>query len=86
MLFHGYHTFLCVHINSFILSLAMAQKFITAVFGWLQESFSGIEQGPAHALQAGYRKGKETAAQNLVFNVTNLPGTASMCQCIRVNQ
>ena len=50
-----------------------------AVFGWFQESFSGIERGPAHILQAGYRKGREAAARNLVFNVSNIPGTASTC-------
>ena len=48
------------------------------MIGWFQESFTGIEQGPGHVIQAGYRKGRETAARNLIFNVTNIPGTASM--------
>ena len=67
----------CTSVYSYMYhyNIIMAQL---AVFGWTQESFSGIEQGPAHTLQAGYRKGRETAAWNLVFNVINIPGTASM--------
>ena len=65
----------CTSIATHIGIIFLAQN---AVFGWIQESFSGIERGPAHTLQAGYSKGRETAARNLVFNVTNIPGTASM--------
>lgn len=53
------------------------------VFGWFQDSFTGIEQsvGPEldHNVQAGYQKGAAQARENLIFNVVDMPGTASEC-------
>ena len=36
-----------------------------------------MEQGPGHIVQAGYQKGAQQAALNLVFDVVDTPGTAS---------
>ena len=47
------------------------------VFGFFQDSFSGMEQGPGHVVQAGYQKGAAQAGQNLIFSVVDTPGTAS---------
>ena len=47
------------------------------VFGFLQDSFSGIEQGPGHMVEVGYQKGAEQAGVNLILNVMSIPGTAS---------
>ena len=48
-----------------------------SVVGFLNASFSGPEQGPGHFVPVGYLKGGTVAGQNLVFNVGNIPGTAS---------
>ena len=48
------------------------------VFGWFEDSFAGNEQEPAHVLQVGYVKGREAAARNLAFNISDIPGTASI--------
>ena len=47
------------------------------VFGFFQDSFIGVEQGQAHTVQAGYLKGAAFARTNLIFNVVDIPGTAS---------
>ena len=48
--------------------------FVCTVVGFLNTTFSGVEQGPGHSVPVGYRKGSGT---NLVFNVGSTPGTAS---------
>ena len=45
---------------------------INVVIGFINNSFSGVEQGPGHSVPVGYRKG---SGQNLVFNVGNVPGS-----------
>ena len=45
---------------------------INVVVGFLNNSFSGVEQGPGHSVPVGYRKG---SGSNLVFNVGNIPGS-----------
>ena len=52
-------------------------QLLSIVFGFFQDSFSGVEQGPGHMVQAGYQKGAAQAGQNLVFSVVDTPGTAS---------
>ena len=47
------------------------------VVGFLNASFSEVEQGPGHSVPVGYLKGGTVAGQNLVFDVENTPGTAS---------
>ena len=47
------------------------------VVGFINASFSGVEQGPGHSVPVGYLKGGTIAGQNLVFDVTSTPGTAS---------
>ena len=48
-----------------------------SVVGFTDPSFSGPEQGPGHSVPVGYLKGGPIAGQNLVFDVTDAPGTAS---------
>ena len=48
-----------------------------AVVGFLNASFSGVEQGSGYNVPVGYLKGGTVAGQNLVFDVENTPGTAS---------
>ena len=48
-----------------------------SVVGFINSSFSGQEQGPGHLVPVGYLKGGTIAGQNLVFDVTDSPGTAS---------
>ena len=45
---------------------------INVVVGFLNNSFSGVEQGPVHSVPVGYKKG---SGQNLVFNVRSIPGS-----------
>ena len=47
------------------------------VFGFFQDSFTGIEQGPGHTVQAGWQKGAAQAGVNLVLNLVNTGITAS---------
>ena len=47
------------------------------VFGFFNESFVGVEQGQGHTVQVGYLKGAESAGVYLLFNVVDIPGTAS---------
>ena len=47
------------------------------VFGFFNDSFVGEERGQGHTVQAGYLKGAAFAGTNLIFNVMNIPGTAS---------
>ena len=49
------------------------------VFGFLNDSFTGVEQGQSHSVQVGYRKGADSAQANLVLNVRHTEGTASEC-------
>ena len=51
--------------------------FLHSVVGFLNASFSGLEQGPGHSVPVGYLKGGTIAGQNLIFTVGNIPGTAS---------
>ena len=49
-----------------------------SVFGFLNASFSGVEQGRDHSLPVGYLKGaSQGPSRNIPFNVINTPGTAS---------
>ena len=48
-----------------------------SVVGFIDASFSGVEQGPGHNVPVGYQKGATVANQNLIFNVRSTPGTAS---------
>ena len=48
-----------------------------SVVGFIDASFSGVEQGPGHSVPVGYLKGGTIAGQNLVFDVRNTPDTAS---------
>ena len=48
-----------------------------SVVGFINASFSGVEQGPGHSVPVGYLKGGTIAGQNLVFDVRSTPGTAS---------
>ena len=59
------------------LSMNDKSNISNSVVGFINASFSGVEQGPLHALPVGYKKGAEVATQNLVFNVISTPGTAS---------
>ena len=65
---HAYFVSQHVHIDTY--------HVIVIVVGFFRESFSGLEQGPGHAVQVGYQKGAQVASQNLVFNVMSIPGTA----------
>ena len=47
-------------------------------------SFTGVEQGPGHTVQAGYQKGAAQAGENLSFNVVDTPGTASEFTLVQV--
>ena len=47
------------------------------VFGFLQDSFAGAEQGPGYTVDVGYQKGAEQAQANLILSVVSIPGTAS---------
>ena len=50
---------------------------LNSVVGFIDASFSGVEQGASHSVSVGYKKGGSVANQNLVFNVISTPGTAS---------
>ena len=47
------------------------------VFGFFQDTFTGLEQGPGHTVLAGWQKGAAQSGVNLVFNVINTGITAS---------
>ena len=47
-----------------------------AVYGWLQDSFVGVERGASYSVQMGYLKGAAQAGVDLVFNVSRELGTA----------
>ena len=51
--------------------------YVNVVVGFFKDSFSGVEQGPGHSVQVGYKKGADVARQNLRFTVQSTPGTAS---------
>ena len=52
--------------------------FCSTVYGWFNDSITGVEQGAGISIPVGYQKGATQAAQNLVFNVIDQPGTARM--------
>ena len=54
-----------------------------AVVGFLNASFSGLEQERPQSVPVAYLKGGQVAEQNLTFNVENTPGTASEFYTIR---
>jgi hypothetical protein len=47
------------------------------VFGFFEESFTGIEQAEPYQLQVGYRKVRSGLEQQLTFNVRGNDDTAS---------
>ena len=47
------------------------------VFGWLQDSFIGMEQGPAHMVHVGYLKGGQLAGVEIILNVMSQLDNAS---------
>lgn len=49
---------------------------ISVVFGFLEDSFIGMEQGQGYTVQVAYLKGADAATTNLQFNVQDIPGTA----------
>ena len=56
------------------------------VVGFLNASFSGVEQETSHIVPVGYLKGGVVAGQDMIFDVTNTPGTASEYIIVIVNQ
>ena len=48
-----------------------------SVVGFINASFSGLEQGSDHSVPVGYLKGGIIAGQNLIFDIRSTPGTAS---------
>lgn len=42
---------------------------IDLVFGWFQDSYTGIEQETDHVVMAGYKKGAQKVGHNLVFTI-----------------
>ena len=50
---------------------------IPVVFGWYQDSFTGVERDQAYMLQAGYQKGAEQADVDILLNVVSELDTAS---------
>ena len=47
----------------------MTLFFYNIVFGWFQDSYTGVEQEIDHIIMAGYRKGAQMVGENLVFTV-----------------
>ena len=47
------------------------------VFGFFEESYVGIEEGPSQTVLAGWQKGAEQGGANLIFDVVNRGITAS---------
>lgn len=41
-----------------------------AVFGWLQDSFTGVEQEDRHEIMAGYQKGAQSVGHNFTFTIS----------------
>ena len=68
-------------------ALSMDDKRLSNMFnsvvGFIDASFSGVEQGPGYNVLVGYQKGAAVAGQNLVFNVISTPDTASEFMIIR---
>ena len=50
---------------------------IVLVFGFFEESYVGIEEGPSQTVMAGWQKGAEQGGANLIFDVVNRGITAS---------
>ena len=48
-----------------------------AVIGFLEGSFSGVEQRQPYVVQIGYQKGAEIARQDFEFDVGYIEDTAS---------
>jgi hypothetical protein len=42
---------------------------VLLVFGWFQDSYTGLEQEKDHTMMAGYKKGAQAVGDNLVFMV-----------------
>ena len=47
------------------------------MFGFFEESYVGIEEGPSHTVLAGWQKGAVQGGANLSFDVVNTGITAS---------
>ena len=39
------------------------------MFGWFQDSYTGVEQEIDHIIMAGYKKSAQTVGDNLVFTI-----------------
>ena len=47
------------------------------VFGFFEDTYVGIEEGPSHTVMAGWQKGAAQGGANLIFDVLNTGITAS---------
>ena len=47
------------------------------MFGFFEDSYVGIEEGPSHIVTAGWQKGAVQGGANLIFDVINAGITAS---------
>ena len=45
----------------------------TSVYGWFQDSFTGVEQDLSYLLEVGYQKGAQQAGLDLLFLTTAQP-------------
>ena len=54
-------------------------NFYVTVFGWVEDSFTGVERGAGYTVQAGYQKGSDLLPTNILFSVTDEPVDASKC-------
>ena len=44
-----------------------------SVYGWFQDSFTGVEQDSSYLLEVGYQKGAQQADLDLLFLTTAQP-------------
>ena len=57
----------------------------TLVFGWYQESFTGVERESAYVLYAGYQKGGYQAGTEIELRVTSKLDNASKMLKLWIN-
>ena len=68
------HVLVCSLQIQLILPRGYTDSYINiSVYGWLQDSFTGVEQDSSYLLEVGYQKGAQQAGLDLLFLTTAQP-------------
>ena len=64
----------CIGKSTYILDVTLITIIYHAVFGWFNDSYTGVEQDDHHLVTAGFQKGAQRVERNLTFTINEITG------------